>query len=121
MSKDFEVAYLLDFYGDMLTEKQREAIECYYNADLSLSEIAFNLGITRQGVRDAVKRSEALLYDMEEKLGLVKKSCIVKERFDRILSLTQKIHDANVRYARSKEIHEATIEIENIVQDMCDL
>lgn len=121
MSKDFGVAYLLDFYGDMLTEKQREVVEYYYNADLSLSEIASNLGITRQGVRDAVKRSEILLYDMEKKLGLVRKSWSVKERLDRILSLTEKIHAANVRYARSKEINEAAIEIENIVQDLCDL
>ena len=118
MSKDFEVIYLLDFYGDILTEKQREAIECYYNADLSLSEIASNLGITRQGVRDAVKRSETLLYDMEEKLGLVKKSLVEKEKLDKILNLTKKINDVNVRYARSKEIHEATIEIENTIQEL---
>ncbi len=121
MSKDFEVIYLLDFYGDILTEKQREAIECYYNADLSLSEIASNLGITRQGVRDAVKRSETLLYDMEEKLGLVKKSLVEKEKLDKILNLTKKINDVNVRYARSKEIHEATIEIENTIQDLYNM
>ena len=60
MAKDLEISFLLDFYGDMLTEKQREVIEFYYNEDLSLSEIADNEGITRQGCAiplNAPKRS----------------------------------------------------------------
>ena len=73
MEKGLEISLLLDFYGDMLTEKQREAIENYYNNDLSLGEIANNLGITRQGVRDAIKKSEAILFNLEDKLGLAKK------------------------------------------------
>ena len=56
MSKDLTVSYLLDFYGDVLTDKQRDVMEQYYNDDLSLAEIAENFGITRQGVRDAIKR-----------------------------------------------------------------
>ena len=56
MEKNLNVSILLDFYGAMLTEKQREAVEYYYNDDLSLSEIADNQGISRQGVRDAIKR-----------------------------------------------------------------
>ena len=73
MAKDLEISFLLDFYGDMLTEKQREVIEFYYNEDLSLSEIADNEGITRQGVRDSIKRAEAQLLDMEQCLGLAKR------------------------------------------------
>ena len=65
MAKDLELSYLLDFYGDVLTEKQREMMEQYYNDDLSLSEIAENFGITRQGVRDAVKHGEAALLVLE--------------------------------------------------------
>ena len=65
MAKDLEISFLLDFYGDMLTEKQREVIEFYYNEDLSLSEIADNEGITRQGVRDSIKRAEAQLLSEE--------------------------------------------------------
>lgn len=59
MAKNLEIAVLLDLYGDMLTEKQRDFLGYYYNDDLSLSEIAENEGITRQGVRDAIKRAEA--------------------------------------------------------------
>ncbi len=69
MSKDLEMSYLLDFYGDVLTEKQRDVMEQYYNDDLSLSEIADNAGITRQGVRDGIKRAEHILLDLEDKIG----------------------------------------------------
>ena len=72
MAKDLRITFLLDFYGDMLTEKQREVVECYYNEDLSLAEIAEEKGITRQGVRDGIKRAEQQLLEMEERLGLAK-------------------------------------------------
>ena len=73
MAKNLDITILLDFYGDMLTPKQREFLDYYYNEDLSLSEIATNVGITRQGVRDAIKRAEAQLMEMEDRLGLVKR------------------------------------------------
>lgn len=65
-----EMSLLFDFYGDMLTEKQRELFDLYYNDDLSLSEIAENMGITRQAVRDSVKRAERTLRAYETRLGL---------------------------------------------------
>ena len=61
MAKDLEMGYLLDFYGEVLTEKQREMLRQYYNDDLSLSEIGENFGITRQGARDAIKHGENAL------------------------------------------------------------
>lgn len=71
MAKNMEVALLYDCYGELLTDKQRDMIEQYYHQDLSLSEIAENAGISRQGVRDSVKRAEVQLFDMEERIGLV--------------------------------------------------
>ncbi len=68
--KDMHISLLLDFYGDILSERRRELTGLYYNDDLSLSEIAEISGISRQGVRDAVKKSEAELLLLEEKLGL---------------------------------------------------
>ena len=68
--KDFEVSRLLDVYGGLLPEKQRLLVELYYNDDLSLSEISENEGITRQGVRDALKRAEAQLRTYENELHL---------------------------------------------------
>lgn len=78
MANNVEITILLDFYGEMLTEKQRDFLSYYYNDDLSLSEIAENEGISRQGVRDAIKRAETLLYDMESKLGFAKKLSDIK-------------------------------------------
>ena len=64
MAKDFEMGYLLDFYGEVLTPKQREMLRQYYNDDLSLSEIGENFGITRQGARDAIKHGETALKQL---------------------------------------------------------
>ena len=69
MAKDFEMGYLLDFYGEVLTPKQREMLRQYYNDDLSLSEIGENFGITRQGARDAIKHGETTLKELEDKVG----------------------------------------------------
>ncbi len=73
MEKNTELSILLDFYGELLTEKVRTASMLYYNDDLSLSEVAADMGITRQGVRDLIKRAENNLYSYEEKLGLYKR------------------------------------------------
>ncbi len=74
MPKDFEVSVLLDFYGGLLPEKQRLLVEFYYNDDLSLSEISENEGITRQGVRDSIKRAEQQLRNFEDVLHLAEKT-----------------------------------------------
>lgn len=71
VSKNLNIGMLLDFYGPMLTEKQREAIDFYYNQDFSLAEIAEEMLISRQGVRDLIKRAEKQLLDFENALGLV--------------------------------------------------
>lgn len=73
MEKNMELSLLLDFYGELLSEKVRRATELYYNDDLSLSEVAEDMGITRQGVRDLIKRAEGNLYGYEQKLGLYKR------------------------------------------------
>jgi len=82
--KDYKISYLLDFYGNILTEKQREAIYLYYNEDLSLAEIAEHVGITRQGVRDAIKRGEETLTDIEGKLGFAEKFEEHRQAFEQI-------------------------------------
>ncbi len=71
MDKNVEIALLLDFYGNMLTERQREIMNLYYEDNLSLSEIAEELNISKQGVSDSLKRSEKVLYDTESKLKLM--------------------------------------------------
>lgn len=71
--KNLDYALLLEIYGRMLTEKQRSVMELYYWEDLSLGEISQDEGITRQAVRDSIKRSEQLLEDFESRLMLAEK------------------------------------------------
>ncbi len=68
--KNMNISFLLDFYGDVLNEKQREILDLYYNEDLSLAEIAESNGLTRQGVRHIIKKAEDELLFLETKLGL---------------------------------------------------
>lgn len=106
MAKDMRISLLLDFYGNMLTEKQREVIEFYYNDDLSLSEIAENEGITRQGVRDAIKRAESQLTEMEERLGFVKRNAELRAGLKQICEAADHIRENNNRCSRVREIEE---------------
>ncbi len=71
--KNLNIGYLLDFYGELLPERKRTVMDMYYNEDLSLAEIASEIGISRQGVRDMIKKSEEELFFYEEKLGLASK------------------------------------------------
>ncbi len=71
--KNLELGYLLDFYGELLSERKRSVMDMYYNEDLSLAEVANEIGISRQGARDLIKKSEEELLFYEEKLGLAKK------------------------------------------------
>ena len=86
-AKDMTVGYLLDFYGELLSERARRITEQYYCEDLSLAEIAENEGISRQGVRHTVKRAEESLRYYEEKLGLAAHFADVKEKAEAIRTL----------------------------------
>ncbi len=82
MAKDYQIGLLIDFYGSLLSDRQRDIISLYYEEDLSLSEIAQDVGITRQGVRDCVKKAEAILIEAEEKLGLAQRFKELSEKMD---------------------------------------
>ena len=106
MPKDLSISLLLDFYGNMLTEKQREVVEFYYNDDLSLSEVAENEGITRQGVRDAIKRAEQQLREMEERLGFVKRMAELRGSLREICGAADRIRQNNSRCSCVRQIEE---------------
>ncbi len=91
MEKNVEISLLLSFYKNMLTERQADTVELYYNEDLSLSEVGAELGISRQGVRDNLKRSEAVLYDVESKLGLVERFLAIKSKLSEIDEIIDEI------------------------------
>ena len=80
--KTYQMTMLFDFFGDLLTAKQREYFDLYYNQDLSLSEIAENVGITRQGVYDIIFRAENTLIEIENKTGIVRRFAEMRADID---------------------------------------
>ena len=80
----YRMTMLFDFYGEILTERQKEFYDLYYNEDLSLGEIAENYGITRQGVRDVIVRAEAILTDLEDKTGLIRRFHTMKQQLQQV-------------------------------------
>ncbi|MBO5008507.1 MAG: DNA-binding protein [Clostridia bacterium] len=85
--KDMSISLLLDFYGNLLNEKQLSMMEEYYQEDLSLSEIAENCGITRQGVHDKIRRGGLELKSYEERLGLLERFSGITRAADQIDSM----------------------------------
>ena len=85
--KNLNMGYLLDFYGDLLSDRKRAVMDMYYNEDLSLAEIAAEIGISRQGVHDLIKKSEEELQTYEEKLRLAARLRVVEEHTDELSRL----------------------------------
>ena len=92
--KNLEIGYLLDFYGEILPERRRDIMDLYYNDDLSLSEIAEQMGITRQAVRDSIKKTEQELFFYEEKLGLRRRLTEAGTRAETALALCRAASEA---------------------------
>lgn len=86
-----ELILLYDYYGALLTDRQRECFELRYNQDLSLGEIGQELGISRQGVHDNLTRTEALLLNMEEKTGCVRRDLACRKASGKILKLARQL------------------------------
>ena len=118
MPKNLYVSALLDVYGAFLNEKQRELCEYYYNDDLSLAEIAENVGITRQGVRDSIKRGEAVLLEMEERLGLAKRFRKMQDGIEQIVRCAQDINFYNSEFGYSKQIAQKADEIIRLAKEL---
>lgn len=114
MAKNLEITVLLDFYGSVLSEKQRFLTECYYFDDLSLAEIADSEGITRQGVRDIIKRSEEQLLRLEDCLGLKKRFDETQMGLKRIIELIDGMEEDSGSIERKAE------EIKRIAQSLIE-
>ena len=95
--KNMNISFLLDFYGDILSDKQREILDLYYNEDLSLAEIAESNGLTRQGVRHVIKKAEDQLLFLETKLGLANRFVTLGHAYssiaDNLLSVSAMIEN----------------------------
>ena len=114
MSKNIENAILLDTYGSMLTEKQYDTLSLYYDEDLSLSEIAENMGITRQGVHKCIRTAEEYLTQLEETLGFAQKYRNVCDLCDKLTALTDETIQL-FSLGRSSQVTDVWIDFAGVV------
>ena len=112
--KDMHIGVLLDFYGDILSERQREMLDYYYNDDMSLSEISDTVGISRQGVRSGIKKGTDILIDLESKLGLA-------ERFNSVQSQLSDISAKLKQLGASLDDPQAIEKINTIIEQLKNL
>ena len=107
----FMQSMLLDFYGDLLTDKQRECFSLYYNEDLSLSEIAEQRGISRQGVWDNIRHAEAALREIEEKTGLI-------ARFEQTKAALLRLREQLSALVQTPDISSAVQKIDELIASL---
>ncbi len=92
-----EITLLLDFYGNALTERQRRTAELYFQEDLSLGEIAEMTGITRQGVRDGLKKAEKALFEYEERLGIAQRFLRQRKALEEALKTAESLPQGDAK------------------------
>ena len=102
-NQTYRMTMLFDFYGDILTDRQRELFDLYYNEDLSLAE---NCGISRQGVRDVIVRAEAAMNELEDKTGLLKRFMRMQDSVDAIVAAANEIKTINYRQYENHRLEE---------------
>ena len=96
-NQTYRMTMLFDFYGELLTDRQKEFFDLYYNEDLSLAEIAENAGISRQGVRDVIVRAEAAMQEIEDKTGIIKRFEAQRPHLEIIESAAAEMKTINYR------------------------
>ena len=108
-----ELILLYDYYGDLLTERQKECFELRYNQDLSLGEIGQELSISRQGVFDNLSRTEALLKNMEQKTGCVQRDLRCRKAVDTIIDVAKQLQDHS-----DPQVSAAALQILSVMQQL---
>lgn len=114
----YRMALLYDFYGDMLTDRQKEFYDLYYNEDLSLTEIAENYGITRQGVRDVIVRAEAILTELEDKTGIIRRFHKMQEQFSQIERAVDTIAQRNDERYQDDTVEELCNQVKRVLSQL---
>ncbi len=114
MEKNVQISMLCQIYGKLLTDKQFELIDDYYNNDLSLSEIAENNEITRQAVRDIIKKGEKKLFEYEKELKIMEKMLNQEKKLKNIIQDLENLKK-NLSFNDNKKIDEIKIKLESLV------
>lgn len=107
-NQPYRMTLLLDFYGELLTQRQKEFFDLYYNEDLSLGEIAEHYGITRQGVRDVIVRAEHYMTEIEDRTGIIRRSMRTRRAAEEIAAAAEQIDAINRRQYDNVQISALT-------------
>lgn len=118
IEKTIEIASLYDFYSHLLTDKQQEMIDLYYNQDFSLGEIAESFQISRQAVYDTIKRTEKILYEYEEKLRLVELTNKKIQDYEKLLEHAIILEDKVNQDTSKEEIKSYIALMKDLLQEM---
>lgn len=114
----YRMTMLYDFYGELLTERQQEFFDLYYNEDLSLAEIAENYGISRQGVRDVIVRAEGIMTEMEDKTGIIKRFHLMQKQLSSASENLDKIISINSEKYYDRELDTLAREVKETIEQM---
>ena len=105
-NQPYRMTMLFDFYGELLTERQKEFFDLYYNEDLCLAEIAENYGISRQGVRDVIVRAEAAMTEIEDRTSIIRRFLRCREAVSNAEQAAEAIEKINRRQYDNRQISE---------------
>ena len=114
----YRMTMLYDFYGELLTDRQKEFFDLYYNEDLSLAEIAENYGISRQGVRDVIVRAEGIMTEMEDKTGIIKRFHLMQKQLSSASESLDKIISINSDKYYDRELDTLAREVKDTIEQM---
>lgn len=118
MENVLRISLLLDFYSQLITERQYSILDMHYNNDYSLGEIAEYLNISRQGVYDNIKRGKALLNTLEEKLGLARKYIEQKQKLENILKMLKSLDIAKMDVADKEKIKHIEDGVKQLIDNL---
>lgn len=114
----YRMTMLYDFYGELLTDRQKEFFDLYYNEDLSLAEIAENYGISRQGVRDVIVRAEGIMTDVEDKTGIIKRFHLMQKQLSTVAEQVNRIIEINGTKYYDRELDNLARDVKDAVEQM---
>ena len=114
----YRMTMLFDFYGELLTDRQKEFFDLYYNEDLSLAEIAENYGISRQGVRDVIVRAEGIMTEMEDKTGIIKRFHLMQKQLNSVSEDVARIVAINESKYFDRELDSLARNVKDTIEQM---
>ena len=117
-NQTYRMTMLFDFYGELLTDRQKEFFDLYYNEDLSLSEIAENEGISRQGVRDVIVRAEAAMQEIEDKTGLIRRFHTMQAQLKEVEGCAHRLLELNAARFEDDELEALGKRLEGLAETL---